>query len=903
MAEFKCKICGAVISVKDLTSTIYCNTCGCRQTLPGINSKKHLLIYDRANFHRCNNDFLRAIQLNKLILKEILSDPDIYWNILLNHYGVIYTENTTIHKYVPMINRVNQTSVFDDKYYKAAIATADSEQRKIYEDTAKTLDKLNRSAIKLAAKEKPYDIFICYRETANDSSRTQDSILANEIYSMLSKEGLNVFYSRISLEDKIGLSYEPYIFSAINSAKIMIVLGTSQENFKSAPVINDWSRYLEMMKAGQKKVLLPIYKSMNVSELPASFARIHSLDMSSISFSLDLIKIINKFIPAQNETIGKPSTSKPNKDLSALFAEHPIALPTPEKHIELPDSPQPFALPNPETTNNVESSNSATKVETLLKRAQLAVEDSEFENADKFCEQILSIDPENAYAYLIKLLAEYRVTRKHYLVNLPNTFETSGNYKKVIRFGDEGLVKELQGYLENLNKKIEYNFKKSFYTKGCGYMIGNEIANYETAIRFFKSAKGFEDAEDRIVICENKISEIKAAQERRKQYEAKIKELEQNPPKDFVPHNLPDVIPYIEQESPTKQENIVNIQSQSPAQSLNHRFIIMGIIIFFIIGACLYDFLEETPKYEKQYNHAKELLAISNAYEETIEILDNLGNYKNSMELKEKAEEKYNRYKTDLESITSAFALKDAKQIIKKALVKCPPGKFIMGSSSQSPGHLNDEIQHEVIISKDFYIGKYPITQQQYQKVMGSNPSEFEGINNPVENISWNKAKKFCNKLNEATKSTRPHGYHFDLPTEAQWEYACRAGSENSLNNNKEISSENEICRNLDAVGWYQNNANGKTHPVGQKQPNTWGLFDMHGNVLEWCKDTYKANYPEVSVTDPLNDDGKGSKRVARGGSWFRNPAGCRSSSRYVSNPDFEDNTFGFRLALVPNDE
>ena len=229
-------------------------------------------------------------------------------------------------------------------------------------------------------------------------------------------------------------------------------------------------------------------------------------------------------------------------------------------------------------------------------------------------------------------------------------------------------------------------------------------------------------------------------------------------------------------------------------------------------------------------------------------------------------------------------------------LIKCPAGKFLMGSPEDELGRCENETQHEVTIADDFYIGRFPVTQAQFEAVTKKNPSCYKGPNNPVDCINWHQAKDFCLRLNEATVNSRPAGYLFDLPTEAQREYACRANTNTSLNNGNNTSkfisesirkgvnsnlyySYKPSCPYLDEVGWYEFNSNKTTHPVGQKKPNNWGIYDMHGNVFEWCRDNYWENYlPENA--DPDNDcepDVKNSGgRVCHGGSYEDEPRYCR---------------------------
>ena len=236
---------------------------------------------------------------------------------------------------------------------------------------------------------------------------------------------------------------------------------------------------------------------------------------------------------------------------------------------------------------------------------------------------------------------------------------------------------------------------------------------------------------------------------------------------------------------------------------------------------------------------------------------------------------------------------------VKLELVKIKAGTFTMGSPESELGRGSDEKHHQVTLTQDYWLGKFEVTQAQWQAVMGSNPSYYKGDNRPVEWVSWNDAKEFCNKLNEKYAGKLPAGYKFDLPTEAQWEYACRAGTTTALNNGTDLTSDLGSCSNLNEVGWYNNNcgSSGGHKAVGQKRPNNWGLYDMHGNVWEWCRDWY-ASY-SGDATDPVGPS-SGSVRVLRGGSWLSFARNCRSAYRSSNSPGDRNSILGFRLALVP---
>lgn len=224
-------------------------------------------------------------------------------------------------------------------------------------------------------------------------------------------------------------------------------------------------------------------------------------------------------------------------------------------------------------------------------------------------------------------------------------------------------------------------------------------------------------------------------------------------------------------------------------------------------------------------------------------------------------------------------------------MVGIEPGTFIMGSPSNESGRSDDENQHEVTLTQGYWLGKYEVTQGQWESLMGSNPSEFKnaGKNAPVETVSWEDTQEFIKKLNarERAAGRLPEGYVYGLPTEAQWEYACRAGTSSRYYFGNDEGQ-------LGDYAWY--NSGSVTHPVGQKQPNAWGLYDMSGNVYEWCEDWY-GHYPTGPVTNPVGP-ASGSNRVLRGGSWIYYAKDCRSADRGRNTPSDRFNDLGFRLSL-----
>lgn len=298
---FKCKICGGDLDVSENVSIGTCQYCDSTMTLPRLDDDKRLNLYNRANHFRRNNEYDKALGIYESILNEHPSDAEAYWSIVLCKYGVEYVEDPKTHRHMPTCNRTQYTPIYADENYKAAITGADAGATRLYEEEAKLIDEIQKGILEISAKEKPFDIFICYKENDNNGRRTPDSVLAQDLYFQLTQEKFNVFFSRITLEDKLGNAYEPYIFAALNSAKVMVAVGTRPEHFNAAWVKNEWSRYLALIKEGAKKTLIPAYKDMDPYELPDEFSHLQAQDMGKLGFMQDLIRGIRK-IAAPDDT-------------------------------------------------------------------------------------------------------------------------------------------------------------------------------------------------------------------------------------------------------------------------------------------------------------------------------------------------------------------------------------------------------------------------------------------------------------------------------------------------------------------------------------------------------------------------------------------------------------------------
>ena len=220
----------------------------------------------------------------------------------------------------------------------------------------------------------------------------------------------------------------------------------------------------------------------------------------------------------------------------------------------------------------------------------------------------------------------------------------------------------------------------------------------------------------------------------------------------------------------------------------------------------------------------------------------------------------------------------------KMEMIWCAPGTFQMGSPAGEQGRISNETLHSVTLTRGFWLGKYEVTQSQWESVMRSNHSRFKQKDNPVENISWHDCEAFMKRIGSA------FGGKARLPTEAEWEYACRAGSNTPFSGSGVVSE----------VAWYDENSEHQTHEVGKNKPNAWGFYDMHGNILEWCSDWYSE--PKGDSVDPKGPP-SGSFKVLRGGCWFFLDSDCRCAYRLKREPNLRNCIFGFRVASFDFDD
>ena len=299
---FKCKMCGGEIEVIEGTNTGKCLYCKSVMTLPISDNEKIINLYNRANDLRLDNEFDKAYTTYESILEIDEKQVEAHWGLVLCRYGVEYVDDPKTKKKVPTCHRTLVTSILSDKDYKYILKNAYGEALELYKKEAEQISEIQKGILEISAKEKPYDVFICYKETDDKGERTHDSVIAEDIYNDLTEAGYKVFFARITLEDKLGKEYEPYIYSALKSAKVMLVVGTTKENFEAVWVKNEWSRYLEFMKKDKSKSLIPVYSKIDAYRMPADFANLQAQCMDKIGAMQDLVRGVKKLIDEPKTT-------------------------------------------------------------------------------------------------------------------------------------------------------------------------------------------------------------------------------------------------------------------------------------------------------------------------------------------------------------------------------------------------------------------------------------------------------------------------------------------------------------------------------------------------------------------------------------------------------------------------
>lgn len=467
MAILKCKMCGGNLEISEGMTVCECEYCGTTQTVPKAQDDVTSNLFNRANNLRIKSEFDKAQEIYEKIVSSNPHESEAYWGIVLCKYGIEYVEDPATFKKIPTCHRTQLESVQTDVDYKAALENADSVQRSVYENEAAAIDKLQKDILAIVHKEEPFDVFICYKESDENGKRTTDSVIANDIYHQLTQEGFKVFYAAITLEDKLGQEYEPYIFAALNSAKVMLAIGTKPEYFSAVWVKNEWSRYLKLMKSDRSKLLIPCYKDMDAYDLPEEFSHLQAQDMSKIGFISDIIRGIKKVI-TKNDF-------------------------------------------KPDGGNNIESAveSISANIGPLLKRTGMFLEDCDWRSANEYAEKVLDMDPECAQAYLYKLMSELHVSDQEELINCQEPFDNMNTYKKVYKFGDDSLKEKLSEYNARIKERIELARKEQIYSELLNQMSSTKnVDDMKKLAEKFAALSGYKDSDEKSKECYDKTIEM-----------------------------------------------------------------------------------------------------------------------------------------------------------------------------------------------------------------------------------------------------------------------------------------------------------------------------------------------------------------------------------------------------------
>ena len=475
MYTLKCKMCGGDLQVIDGENIAECEYCGSKQTVPTVDDDKKRKLYDRANRLRFNCEFDKASVAFESIVNEFPYDAESYWGLVLCKYGIEYVDDPLTGKKIPTCHRSSFDSVMEDADFEMVMENAEPDARRLYREEAKQIEEIRKGILEVSGKEEPYDIFICYKETDKNGDRTLDSVLAQDVYGALTDKGYRLFFSRISLEDKLGTEYEPYIFAALNSAKVMLAFGTDYEYYNAVWVKNEWSRFLKLMSSDKEKYLIPCYKDIDAYDIPKEFARFQAQDLGKIGAIQDLIRGIDKIF-------GRDKSSKTTSGGSNGYTD--------ASNMDIGMS----------TLNSQNIS--------LLKRGHMALEDAEYDRASNFFELVLNNDAECAQAYWGKVLSTKAVKNTNELAehiveiicetkktetisfNRPKLVEVAreidSGFNLLVDFSDE----ELSVLLEDQKKPETYESSIAYYnnlikTMDESFLVGFlDDRNFDRALRY-----------------------------------------------------------------------------------------------------------------------------------------------------------------------------------------------------------------------------------------------------------------------------------------------------------------------------------------------------------------------------------------------------------------------------------
>ena len=469
----KCKMCGGDLHPENGNTTCECEFCGTVQTIPADDGDKKTNLFNRANHLRMNAEFDKAAVVYENIAAEFPDEAEAYWGLCLCAYGIEYVDDPATGEKKPTCHRTLPSSIMEDSNFEQACDYADAIARRVYREEAKAIDRIQKDILSIVSSEEPYDVFICYKETAEEGGRTEDSVLAQEIYDALAGKGLKVFFSRITLEDKLGQQYEPYIYAALSSAKVMLAVGTKFEYYDAVWVKNEWMRFLSMMKTEKGKTLIPCYKDLDAYDMPKEFKNLQGQDMNKLGWLQDLTRGVMKLCG-----IGKD------------------------------DAPQ------QKVVQQVVSSGSPT-ITSLLERARIFLEDKKWKDADQYADKVLDIEPKNAEAYFVKFLAEHSFSTPEQYIYLDEIPNGDTNYQKVTRFADADLKQKIEQWNHEIEDRIEKQRKSKILEDALqSIQVADTPKKCQRIIEALDSIAGFEGVEEARTALQNRNERLAKIQDK-----------------------------------------------------------------------------------------------------------------------------------------------------------------------------------------------------------------------------------------------------------------------------------------------------------------------------------------------------------------------------------------------------
>ena len=377
MGALKCKMCGSNLEIEDSITVCKCEKCGTSQTVPDIEDDKELKLFERAGRLRFNCDFDKAAGIYNTITDSYPEEAEGYWGLILCKYGIEYADDASGKK-VPVCHRISYDSVMDDEDFELVMENSDSESRAIFREEAKIIEENRKEYIRIAESEQPYDIYISYRAKDDNGDKTAVSEIAEHLYNKLTSAGYRVFLSEAALKGKERSYCEPYIYSALNSANVMLALGTSYDDYNDVWVKNEWNRYLEIAEKNKNKCLIPCYKDVDEYDIPKEFAGLKVCQLGNDdTFNNIMAEIANVVKPASiNQPVSEPEKAEPAEEIEL-------------EEIEIIEP---------------------VDINKLLDEGFAAIADKNWKEANKLFFQVLDEEPDNSKAYWGQLLVQQECT-------------------------------------------------------------------------------------------------------------------------------------------------------------------------------------------------------------------------------------------------------------------------------------------------------------------------------------------------------------------------------------------------------------------------------------------------------------------------------------------------------------